>query len=84
MPLRSIVADPEDLALLTAAFDTAWKEINRSSVVDPAMVAAARQRLGYIIVGLWKNDPTQELAERATAIYMSAAEVELPTPSDLT
>jgi len=77
LPFRSIVAGPEDLAAIYAAFDRAWIDINQSSPVDPISVSAARERLGHIIVGLWNADPKQDLATTAVNVYRSAPDTDL-------
>jgi hypothetical protein len=72
MPFRSIVAEPEDLAVLCAAFDRAWIAINQGTPIDPLMTSAARERLGHILIGFWKVDPMQDLAAAAIHAYRSA------------
>lgn len=71
------VAEPEELAKLGAAFDAAWLGINDASTIGATAQAAARERLGYIIVDLWKADPEQDLAARAVEQFIAVAE-ELP------
>jgi hypothetical protein len=83
MPFRSIVAEPEELAKLSEAFDRAWIEINEAAPVDPLAAAAARERLGYIIVGLWKLDPRQDLASTAVRLFTSTADAAPTAAMDL-
>ena len=83
MPFRSIIAEPEELAKLYGVFDSAWIEINRHSPVDPLATPAARERLGYIIVGLWKADPSQDLVKAAIEQFTSTADFTLPAPAKL-
>jgi hypothetical protein len=77
LAFRSIVAGPEDLVALYAAFDCAWIDINQGSPVDPVSVSAARERLGHIIVGLWNADPKQDLTTAAVDIYRSSPDADL-------
>jgi hypothetical protein len=51
MPLRSVDAEPDELAKLCAAFDAAWIGINSPEPIASAGQSAARERLGYIMVG---------------------------------
>jgi hypothetical protein len=83
MPFRSIVAGPEELAKLSAAFDRAWIEINAAAPIDPLAAAAARERLGYVIVGLWKLDPSQDLASAAVRFFSSTADADLSAATGL-
>jgi hypothetical protein len=69
MPFGTIVADPEALVRLTAAFDEAWAEIERLAPVEPLAQAAARERLGYIIVGIWRANPDAALADLAVQAF---------------
>jgi hypothetical protein len=69
MPFGSLVADPEALALLSAAFDAAWVEIDRAELIDPLAQSAARERLGYIIVGIWRANPDAPLVELAVKAF---------------
>jgi hypothetical protein len=72
MPFRSVVAEPEELKRLAGAFDAAWIAINSPRPIDPIAASAARERLGYIIVGLWKTDPHQDLAAAAVQQFIAA------------
>jgi hypothetical protein len=60
MPFRSI-AGPEDLAKLTRAFDTAWAILEEQQTIDPLSVPAERERLGHILVTLWRTSPDCDL-----------------------
>jgi hypothetical protein len=83
MPFRSIIATPEELAALSAAFDASWIAINELSPIDPLAASAARERLGYIIVGLWKADPSQDLARAAITQFSTAADATSAMLADL-
>lgn len=88
MPFRSIVANPEDVARMTAALEDAWAEIQRRKPIPVLSVAAERERLGYIVAGLWQQDPHCDLATAAVERFLatavaSAALAELTKPGDL-
>jgi hypothetical protein len=83
MPFRSIVASPEELAALTSAFNSAWVKINQHSPIDPLATSGARERLGYIIIGLWKADPSQDLARAAIEQFTSSSGFTLSMPAGL-
>jgi hypothetical protein len=55
MPFRSLNADPEELDLLRACFDAAWAELDELGVIDIERDQPQRERLSYIIIGLWKD-----------------------------
>ncbi|MCV9941132.1 hypothetical protein OIU35_32690 [Boseaceae bacterium BT-24-1] len=56
MPFRAIVAEPQELAKLSAAFDAAWIAIHSAAPVETRrQSSAARERLGCIIIDLWKQ-----------------------------
>jgi hypothetical protein len=59
MPLRSVTADPETLARLQEAFDAAWAAVAKDCEATAA--PAARERLGFILVSLWRTDPGSDL-----------------------
>ena len=63
MPFRSIVASPEELARIAAAFEDAWGEV--APWIDPLSAAGQRERLAAIITELWSEDPTIDLARSA-------------------
>lgn len=71
MPFRSIVAEPEQLAKLSLAFDQAWVEINRRTPIEAEAKAVARERLGSLLVSLWQNHPGSDLASLAVIAYFS-------------
>jgi hypothetical protein len=73
MPFRSIVATPEQLAFISAAFDKAWAEIERCGGVDPLSEAAERERLGYIVAELWKTETPGDLATLAVGQFFRTA-----------
>jgi hypothetical protein len=74
MPLSSIVAEPEELVALSSAFDAAWRQITARSAIDPLRVAAERERLGFIIVTLWKTEPVDNWTTKAVEAFFSAAD----------
>jgi len=82
MPFRSI-AEPEALAKLTRAFDEAWAFIQEQQPVAPLSVAAERERLGHIIITLWRADPDCELIAKSVQQF-SAGTVALAPLTDLT
>jgi hypothetical protein len=77
MPFRSIVAEPHELAKLAAAFDAAWIDINGATPIAPAEQSVARERLGYIIIGLWKQGE-EGLAAKGVQLFLGQA---TPTPA---
>jgi hypothetical protein len=72
MPFHSIVAEPQELAKLSAAFDVAWIDINSATPIAPAEQSIARERLGYIIVGLWKQGE-EHLAAKGAQLFLDQA-----------
>ncbi|WID99667.1 hypothetical protein QO058_30140 (plasmid) [Bosea vestrisii] len=72
MPFRSIVAEPQELAKLSAAFDAAWIGINSATPIAPAGQSVARERLGYIIVGLWEQGE-ERLAAKGVQLFLDQA-----------
>jgi hypothetical protein len=87
MPFRSIVANSEDIARMTAALEDAWAEIQRRKPIPVLSVAAERERLGYIVASVWQQDPHCDLATRAVEHFLatpaaSAALAELTKPRD--
>ncbi|SEG59624.1 hypothetical protein SAMN04488115_107207 [Bosea lathyri] len=79
MPFRSI-AEPEDLARLTATFDTVWAILEEQRPVDPLSVAAERERLGHIIVTLWRADPDCDLVTKAVQQFRVGGVLLTPLP----
>lgn len=71
MPFRSIVATPEELARIAAAFDEAWSEI--AARVDPPSEPVQRERLASIIAELWRADPSVDLAVLAVRRFDETA-----------
>lgn len=69
MPLRSVAADPETLVRLQAAFDAAWDAV--SMHCDPVAAPAARERLGYILVNLWREEPGSNLVAGSIARFLA-------------
>jgi hypothetical protein len=72
MPFRSIVAEPQDLAKLSAAFDAAWIGINSTTPIAPAEQSTARERLGHIIIGLWKQGE-EHLTAKGVELFLDNA-----------
>ncbi|KFC62366.1 hypothetical protein FG93_06066 [Bosea sp. LC85] len=73
MPFRSIVATPEELAVIAAEFEKAWSEIEARGSFDPLNAVGQRERLGYIIAGLWSAGHSFELAELAVLRFDETA-----------
>lgn len=69
MPFGKLAVEPEDLAYLTAAFDAAWAEIERVEPIDPLARSAARERLGFIFIQIWRADPDAPLVEQAVKAF---------------
>jgi hypothetical protein len=80
MPFRSIVANPEDIARMAAALEDGWAEIQRRKPIHVLSVAAERERLGYIIAGLWEQQQRSDLAGSAVERFFATA----PTSTPLT
>jgi hypothetical protein len=81
MPLRSIVATPEELAQIVEAFEQAWRQIEARGEIAPLSAPAERERLGYIVAGLWNAKAPGQPAELAglavvqfdaTAVHLAA------------
>lgn len=81
MPFRSIVAEPHEVAKLTAAFDAAWRGVNSVETIGAAAQMQARNRLAAIILDLWREDPDQALAARAVDLYFHSGPFLVP-PAD--
>lgn len=83
MPFRTLVADEEDMTNLVEAFDAAWIEINHSTPIAPPYRLAAQNRLGAIVVAIWKADRGSLIVERAVAEFNSQSSVPPPGPQML-
>ena len=83
MPFRTLVADEEDMTNLVEAFDAAWIEINRSTPIAPPYRSAAQNRLGEIIIALWKAGSDTPIVEQAVAEFNSQSSVPPPGPQML-
>ena len=85
MPFRSIVATPEELAGIAAAFEEAWSEIEAR--IDPLSAPGQRELLAAIVAELWA-DQTLDLAVMAvrrfyeTAVKVPKAPVVQKAPKD--
>lgn len=73
MPFRSIVATPEELTVIVAEFEKAWSEIEARGSFDPLSAVGQRERLGYIIAGLWSAGDTIDLAGLAVLRFDETA-----------
>ncbi|MGX1786101.1 hypothetical protein ACWIGM_05150 [Bosea sp. NPDC055332] len=79
MPLRSVAADPETLAQLQEAFDTAWAAV--ANHCEPTATSAARERLGFILVDLWRTEPGSDLVGGAIKRFLvDAVGIASPAP----
>jgi hypothetical protein len=58
---------------MTAALEEAWAEVQMRRPSDPLSVAAERERLGYVIAGLWEQDQRSDLAEKAVERFFATA-----------
>ena len=65
------------------ALDAAWIEINRSTPIAPPYRSAAQNRLGEIIVAMWKAVSDTPIVERAVAEFNSQSSVPPPGPQVL-
>ena len=83
MPFRTLVADEEDMTSLVAVFDAAWIEINRSTPIAPPYRSAAQNRLGEIIVAIWKAGSGAPIVEWAVAEFNSQSSAPPPGPQML-
>jgi len=73
MPFRSVVATPEELAQIVDAFEEAWRQIEARGEIAPLSVPAERERLGYIVAGLWNAKTPGQLVELAVAQFDATA-----------
>ncbi len=83
MPFGALVADEDDMTTLVEAFDAAWIEINRTTPIAPPFRSAAQNRLGEIIVEMWKARSEEPIVERAVAAFNSQSSVPPPGPQVL-
>lgn len=83
MPFRNLDADEEDMTSLVDLFDAAWIEINHHTPIAPPYRSAAQNRLGEIIVAMWKADSHTSIVERAVAAFNSQSSVPPPGPQML-
>lgn len=82
MPLRSLVTQPEEFAALEALFEEAWKLIDGRRATDPLRVPAQRERLAYIVMGLWKSGSGSEgqtlVAQSVEQFFSAFAASDIP------
>ena len=71
MAVRSIVAEPEQLAKLAGAFDAAWMGVNSVETIGAQSRNRARVQLAEIILELWREDPDQPLGARAVERFLA-------------
>lgn len=83
MFLRSITATLEERAVLSAAFDISWFEVNQPSPIDPLAAPAARENLRSISLGLWEADPSQDLLRAFIEQLSSQPDFILSAPADI-
>ncbi|MDX3806354.1 MAG: hypothetical protein QHC89_08100 [Bosea sp. (in: a-proteobacteria)] len=83
MPFRTLAADEADMTNLVEAFDAAWIELDRSTPIAPPYRSAAQNRLGEIIVAMWRADPGAPIVERAVAEFNAQSSVPPPGPQVL-
>lgn len=80
MPFRNLDAYEKDMTTLVEAFDAAWIEINQHTPIAPPYRSAAQNRLGEIIIAMWKADPGAPIVERAVAEFNSQSSAPPPGP----
>lgn len=78
MPFRSVVAEPQDLTRLSVAFDAAWIGINSAKTFTDDQKSVARERLSYIIIGLWKQGE-EHLTAKSVEFFLAQDEQVSPT-----
>lgn len=83
MPFRNLDADEKDMTNLVEAFDAAWIELNRSTPIAPPYRSAAQNRLGEIIITIWRAGSDTTIVQRAVAEFNSQSSVPLPGPQAL-
>lgn len=69
MPFSTITTTPEDLSILSRAFDEAWAAITELKEIEATAQAAERERLAYLIIGLFKAG-TDNLVGTAVSQFM--------------
>jgi hypothetical protein len=74
MPFRSIVAEPDQIEAMQAAFERAWQLVEERGELDPLQVPAQRERLAYIIIGQWETDRDGDLVAPAIARFFAATD----------
>ncbi|KFC64692.1 hypothetical protein FG93_05288 [Bosea sp. LC85] len=73
MPFRSIVATPEELARIAAAFEEAWNDIEAR--IDPLSAPGQRERLAAIVAELWADHPLDLAAAAVRRFNETAAKL---------
>lgn len=69
MPFSTITTTPEELSILSRAFDEAWAAIIELKAVEATAQAAERERLAYLMVGLFRAG-TEDLVSTAVRQFM--------------
>lgn len=80
MPFRNLDADEKDMTNLVEAFDAAWIELNRSTPIAPPYRSAAQNRLGEIIIAMWRAGFDTTIVQRAVAEFNSQSSAPPPGP----
>lgn len=73
MPFRSIVATPEELDRIAAAFEEAWSKIEARGSLDPLSVPGKRERLASLIAEMWAEGTKDDLVEQAVRRFNETA-----------
>lgn len=73
MQVHSIIAGPEELAGLEAAFDRAWSEITARSLFIGGGEASRKEWLAHIVLGLFQADSDVDLADKAVEQFLATA-----------
>ena len=69
MPFSTITTTPEELSILSRAFDEAWAAITEQKAIEATAQAAERERLAYLISGLFRAG-TDNLVSTAVRQFM--------------
>ena len=69
MPFSTITTTPEELSILSRAFDEAWAAIMEQKAVEATAQAAERERLAYLMIVLFRAGTT-ELVSTAVRQFM--------------